>query len=166
MSQPRTEVLASVLSLFVIVLACSGARAQPPWAGAGGRSGADRTIFHFLLDHRAEIGRIVKQLPNGVETLTEADDPATVAKLKEHVRAMHGRLEESRPIHMRDPLFAEIFRNADRIDVVIEETANGVRVRQTSDDPYVVKLIQAHANVLSRFIAVGYPEVRANHPLP
>jgi hypothetical protein len=79
---------------------------------------------------------------------------------------MHKRLKEGRPIHMRDPLFREIFRNADKIKMTIAKTKKGVKVSETSEDPYVVKLIQAHAVVLDQFLAKGHEEVRKNHSVP
>jgi hypothetical protein len=39
-------------------------------------------------------------------------------------------------------------------------------VKETSDDPYVVKLIQAHAEVVSLFIKNGFDEARRNHEVP
>jgi hypothetical protein len=146
-----------------------------PGCGKGGPGGGmacddshreDMALFHFLLDHRGEIRRAVEELPDGVETLTESDAPETVAKLREHVRSMYRRIEEGRPIHRRDPLFAEIFANADKIEMTIEDTERGLRVRETSSDPYVAKLIQSHAQVVSRFLENGYAEMRKNHPLP
>jgi hypothetical protein len=69
-------------------------------------------------------------------------------------------------VHRRDPLFAELFRYADRINSTYEATAGGVRVTETSDDAYVVKLLQAHADVVSAFIANGRVEMMRNHPVP
>ncbi len=37
---------------------------------------------------------------------------------------------------------------------------------ESSDDAYVARLIQAHADVVSRFISEGYSEVRKNHSIP
>jgi hypothetical protein len=79
---------------------------------------------------------------------------------------MHQRLKDKRPIHMRDPLFREIFRNADQIKLTVEKTNKGLKVTETSEDEYVVKLIQAHADVLNQFLANGHEEVRKDHPLP
>lgn len=45
-------------------------------------------------------------------------------------------------------------------------TPGGVRVVETSADAYVVKLIQAHAEVVSAFIANGRSEMMKNHALP
>ena len=126
----------------------------------------DMALFHFLLDHREEIRRSVEELPDGVETLTESDDAEIAGKIREHVRAMYSRLEEGRPIHARDPLFAEIFRHADKIEMTMENTEEGLRVRETSADPYVAKLIKSHAEVVSGFLANGRAEMRKNHPVP
>ena len=42
----------------------------------------------------------------------------------------------------------------------------GVLVRERSDDPYVVSLIQAHADVVSQFVASGFTEAQKNHAVP
>jgi hypothetical protein len=47
-----------------------------------------------------------------------------------------------------------------------EQTPNGVRVVETSTDPYVAKLIQAHADVVTGFIRNGRSELMKNHPVP
>jgi len=126
----------------------------------------DRKSFHFLLANRARIRRTIKQLPNGVETVTESDDPEVAAGIQTHVAAMHVRLKEGRGIHLRDPLFREVFHHADEIHMTIEDIENGVRVTETSDDPYVASLVQAHAHVVSKFIEHGHDEVRRNHDVP
>ena len=48
----------------------------------------------------------------------------------------------------------------------VEHTDHGVRVKETSDDAYVVKLLQEHAKVVSLFIKNGYPELPKNHAAP
>jgi hypothetical protein len=126
----------------------------------------DRADFHFLLAHRQEIRRTVTQLPNGVETVTESDNPEVTTILQKHVQAMHRRLQERRPIHRRDPFFAEVFAHGDQIDMLITKTERGVQVKETASDPYVVRLIQAHAEVVNQFLANGMAEMHRNHPLP
>lgn len=147
---------------------CCGGRGPCAQGGMGADAShqEDMALFHFLLDHREEIRRTVKELPDGVETLTESDVPETAAKLKEHVRSMYRRIEEGRPIHRRDPLFAEIFRNADKIEMTMEDTERGLLVREASSDPYVAKLIQSHAEAVNGFLENGHAEMRKNHPLP
>jgi hypothetical protein len=133
----------------------------------GDAAGAtDMQLFHALLDHRQEITRTVTKLADGVDTVTESDNPEVTRMIQVHVASMLARVEEGRPIHQRDPLFREIFRNAEKIQARWERTAKGVRVVETSADPWVVKLIQAHADVLDAFIANGHAEVMKNHPVP
>lgn len=130
------------------------------------RHDADRDLFHFLLTNHEKIKRTVKELPNGVETLTESDTPEIAAKIKEHVEWMSVRIQEAKPIRMRDPLFAEIFKHTDKIKMHHVDTDKGVRVTEISDDPYVAKLIQAHAKVVSGFVERGFAEAMKNHPVP
>ena len=72
--------------------------------GHGNGHGADMMGIHFLFAHREEITRKVTEIPSGVRTLTETDNPSVTAQLQEHVQAMYDRLKEGRPIHARDPL--------------------------------------------------------------
>lgn len=127
---------------------------------------SDHQVIEFLLTNHTKINRTVKELPDGVETLTESEDPAIAAKIREHVLWMVSRIEETRPIRMRDPLFAEIFRHTDKIEMVRKETSKGVWVKETSKDPYVAKLIQAHAKAVSGFVAKGFAEAMRNHDIP
>lgn len=126
----------------------------------------DMEVFHFLLDRGKDIRRTITVRPDGVETLTESDDAAVVDQLRVHVVSMSARVAEKRPIHMRDPLFAEVFRHAALIDMTHENTPKGVKVVETSKDPYVAKLIQAHAEVVSLFIRNGRAEAMKNHEVP
>ena len=143
-----------------------GGHGQRGGHGRDERHDADHEVFHFLLSNHEKISRKVTQLPNGVETLTESDDPEIASKIKEHVEWMEYRVEHSQPIRMRDPLFAELFRHADKIDMKHEDTENGVRVIETSDDPYVATLIKRHAEVVSGFVEQGYAEAMKNHQIP
>jgi hypothetical protein len=150
-------------------------RGGPPWAGGGAWQGgrgpdamfeADREIFHSLLEDHQQIRRTVTKRDNGVETVTESADPNVALAIQGHVAAMQRRVEKIQPIHMRDPLFAALFGKAAKITMKITNTEKGVRVVETSDDPYAVKLIQAHAAVVSKFVANGFPEARENHAVP
>ena len=123
-------------------------------------------MFHYLLDHREAIQRKVTKIAEGVETVTESDDPEVAATIQRHVESMHQRLQGGQPIHMRDPLFAAVFANAQKITMKVEPTEKGVRVVETSADPYVAKLIQAHAAVVNLFVANGFTEVPNNHSVP
>lgn len=173
---PRLTLMAAALGLasgLVVLAGRADLAAQPPGKGPAGKGmkadpafAADRDGFHFLLANRVDIRRTVKHVDNGIETVTESDRPEVAKKIKEHVAAMHRRIKEGKGIHYRDPLFAEVFRHSDKITMTVEKTDTGVKVTETSDDPYVARLIQAHAAVVTKFIENGHAEVRKNHPLP
>ena len=127
---------------------------------------ADMAVFHLLLDNGKKVTRTVTRRPDGVESLTESDDPEIAKAIQTHLDAMSARVKEKRPIHQRDPLFREVFANADKIALRHELTPKGVKVVETSSDPYVVKLIQAHADVVTAFIANGRAEAMKDHPVP
>jgi hypothetical protein len=127
---------------------------------------ADMQLIHELLDNGSTVTRTVTLRADGVETLTESDDPAIAKAIQTHVASMYDRVTENRPIHMRDPLFRAIFEHASQITFSHAPTPRGIRVTETSSDPYVVKLIQAHAEVVSAFIENGRAEAMKNHEVP
>lgn len=173
--------MSRILSLAVPLLfaAWVGLAAQAGQGGMGGRgmmSGrgmmqdaghqADMQLLHALFENRAHITRTVTPTADGVDTLTESDLPAVAKLIQEHVASMAARVAEARPIHQRDPLFREIFKHASQIEMTYEPTPAGIRVIERSSDPYVAKLIQAHAEVVSLFIANGMAEAMKNHAVP
>ena len=173
-----------VFLVATLVIGMGAALAQPrqgpagtPGHGHGQHGGhgmmndaahrADMQGFMFLLGHRGDIRRTVKEIPGGVETLTESDVPEVATGIRSRDgAAMYRRLKEGRPIHARDPLFAELFRRADKITMKTEKTPKGLRVTETSTDPYVAKLIRRHAQVGSALLGNGHPEMMKNHPVP
>lgn len=172
----RLTAAARVAALAGILIGAAGlAQAQAPGQpGMGMGRGmmqdpahrADMDLFHELLDNGAKIRRQVTLRADGVESITESDDPALATAIQRHVTSMSARVKEARPIHQRDPLFREVFAHAARISMRHEATEKGVKVVETSTDPYVVKLIQAHAQVVTAFIANGRAEAMKDHPVP
>ena len=126
----------------------------------------DRDIFHSLLQNHDKITRTVTEIEGGVKTVTESTDAAIASKIQEHVASMYKRVEDGRPLRMWDELYREIFKHADKIKMEIEKTEKGIAVIETSDDPYVVKLIQSHAKVVTGFTKKGFEEARLNHSPP
>lgn len=165
----------TLLLLAIPLLAVSPVLAQGHGMGPGhgrgmgqgmGPDEAHGTIHALLADHEAIERRVVDR-PDGVETWTESDDPEVAARIRTHVRQMKERLEDGRPIRRWDPLFAEIFEHADAIEMTIEDLPRGVRVIETSEDPYVVALIQQHAHrAVSEFVAGGMDRAHEPTPLP
>jgi uncharacterized protein len=138
---------------------CHVSKGDTTWA-------ADSQTLSILLTYRKYIKRQVTNRSDGVETVTESSNAALAAKIQEHAEAMQARLKEGRAVNFNDPLFAAVFRNAAKIKMVVERTKKGVRVTETSDDPYVAKLIQAHARVVSLYVKNGQAEVMKSHAAP
>jgi hypothetical protein len=141
--------------------------------GMGGMMGSmdsgmreDMMVAHQLVMRHDQVKRTVKQLENGVETLTESENAEVAALIKAHVPAMYKRLKENRPIHQRDPLFRELFRYGSKIQAEVILTPNGVRVTETSTDPYVVKLIKAHAKTVDDLVKRGMEAMHELHDTP
>jgi hypothetical protein len=160
----------TIVSLVIVLATVAPSSGQ---GKGGGRAmmgdpshAADMQLFHRLFEHRTEISRQVIARADGIETVTESKNPEVTRLLQAHVASMLARVKEGRPIHQRDPLFVELFKHADQIDVTHEPTAGGVRIIETSKDAYVVKLLHAHAEVVSAFLANGMSEMMKNHPVP
>ncbi|MEY3021767.1 MAG: hypothetical protein RIS86_965 [Planctomycetota bacterium] len=133
---------------------------------APGTVAYDRDVFQTLLGNHDRIHREVRLVEGGVETVTESDDASVAILIKDHVRAMKSRIEERRRIRQWDPMFRAVFDHAAEIEMTFEETPAGVRVRETSADPAVARLIQAHARVVDGFVARGGAASREAHPVP
>jgi hypothetical protein len=170
MTGPPLRTSGPIVTLLIALITAAPVFGQGGRGGRGmlsdGAHGADMQVLHQLFDHRTEIKRQVLMRQDGVETVTESLNSEVARLLQTHVASMLARVKEARPIHQRDPLFAELFRNADRIDARHQVTAAGIWVVETSADPYVVRLLQAHAEVVTAFIANGRSEMMKNHPVP
>ncbi len=167
------RVVGALLLAMGMTAAISAQGGPPPGMGQmrGGmmhdaQHDEDMAVFHALIDNRQKIQRTVVKLANGIESVTESDDPEVAKLIQTHVNAMYGRVKDGRPIHVRDPLFKAVFDNHDKIAMTHEMTPRGIKVVETSTDPYVVKLVQAHADVLDLFITNGRSEMMKNHEVP
>jgi hypothetical protein len=116
---------------------------------------ADMRLVHELLMRRDAIRRSVLLQPNGIETLTESDDPHVVALITVHVVSMEQRLLEGRLFNMTSTSLPTIFANRDRIRTTLRPTANGVAVVQSSDDSATVAALHAHAGEVSELLEKG-----------
>ncbi len=140
-----------------------------PGAAGGemqGRHQHDKDIFHRLLDRHQSIERRLEKLPQGIRSVTRSDDPTVVALLHDHVPAMHRRLQEGFGLRRWDPLYVTIFDHADAITMDIQLLPDGVEVVELSDDPEVVRLIQAHGDAVDAFVARGHEAASRISPIP
>lgn len=160
-----TVVALVLLAAMPVAARCGSPACRGPGRGQAGHD-ADHAGFQYLLAHRAEIRRTVTPRPDGVTTVTESDSPEVADGIVTHVRAMAARMKDGRPIHARDPLFAALFEHAGAITIDVEPTGHGARVTETSNDPWVVSLIQAHVDVVTRFLENGHDEMRRDHAVP
>lgn len=135
--------------------------------GMGPEMMEDMMAIRQLLMQHEKISRRVDNLENGVKTWTTSDDPEIAAAIQKHVRQMEERMKERQPIRQMDPLFRELFENADKVQLEFEDLENGIVVVETSEDPQVVKLIQQHANrAVSEFVEQGMQRAMQPTPLP
>jgi len=161
------------LALWVGVLSSCAASSQDntdaliaPGTLKPGTLEYDKAVFSALLDDHAKIRRTVTPLPNGIEAVTESDDPAIAARLQDHVLAMKDRLHTGRRLRQWDPLYVAVFDDADYITLEVTKTAKGVRVIETSNDPHVAEIIRIHAGVVSGFAREGFDEAARAHEVP
>ncbi len=124
------------------------------------------TIHELFASHRL-IERSVQDIENGVTATTTSADPYVTELIRTHVRDMKRRMESGHPVRMWDPVFRELFLNADAIDIQIEQIEGGVRVTETSRDPEIVRLLRQHAHkAVSEFVREGPARRQEPTPLP
>lgn len=116
---------------------------------------ADMGLVHELVTNHDRIKRTVTNLPDGIRTVTESDDPQVAQALKAHVASMEKRLNEGRVFNLFSPTIPVLFENKDRIKTRVEATEKGARLTQTSSDAAVVAALQAHAVEVSELARDG-----------
>lgn len=126
------------------------------------RHAHDQDVFHTLLDKHQKLDRVVEKLPDGIRTVTTSGDPVVVELLHDHVPSMHDRLLKGLSLRHWDPLYVELFRHREALDMEIELLDNGVRVVERSDRSDVVPLLHAHADAIDGFLEGG--RERASQP--
>jgi len=116
---------------------------------------ADMGLVHDMLTNHEGIKRTVTNLPNGIRTVTESDDPRVAQTIKAHVASMEQRLKDGRVFNLFSPTIPVLFENKDKIKTTVEATEKGSVLVQTSDDPIVVAALQAHAVEVSELARDG-----------
>jgi hypothetical protein len=118
-------------------------------------SAADMRVVHQLIASHDQIKRTVTNLPNGIKTVTESDNPQVAQAIKEHVASMGKRLKDGRQFSMFSPTLPVLFQNRDKIHTEVTTTNNGAVVIQASSDAAVVTALQSHAVEVSTLSREG-----------
>jgi len=115
----------------------------------------DMRLVHAMLVDNTKIRRTVENLPDGIRTVTESDDPAVARAINAHVASMEKRLKEGRLFNLFSPTLPVLFENKDKIRTVVEITGKGAIVTQTTAEPKVASALQAHALEVSELAREG-----------
>ena len=93
------------------------------------------------------IVRSVEKLPNGIITITEAQDVELRDAIVSHVSMMVTRLQEGKnpAVIIQAPTLDALFGVYEEVDTEIEKTGKGVKVTQTSSNAAVANLLKKHA---------------------
>ena len=131
----------------------AGATAMLTKQDAG--SSADMGLVHDLVMNHNKIKRTVTNLPDGIKTVTESDDPQVAQTIKAHVTSMSQRLKDGREFNIFSPTLPVLFENRDKIKSVVEATEKGSVVTRTSTDAKVVAALQGHAAEVTELAQEG-----------
>jgi len=150
------------------------ASARRPAPGASGQPGigtqspmmgdvtaADMSTYMDLFSRHTELHRTVQLIPGGVRTLTEADDPGLTAQLQAHVASMYAHLDQGAEVSCMSSSLPVLFRSSRRYRRSLANTASGVAVTETSDDPRITAAIRSHAAEVTGFVHDGMPAMMA-----
>lgn len=131
-------------------------------AGPNSATKAEMSIIHELIENHDRIRRSVTNLPDGIRTVTESDDPRIAQFIKEHVASMGQRVSAGNDpgLPIESPALHAIFRNKDKIKTTVETTDKGIIVVQTSSDQETVAVLQQHASEVSDLVRDGMQAMR------
>jgi hypothetical protein len=134
-----------------------GMMGMSPGMMGGSAAMGERRDIHDLFFNHDRIRRTVTNLPDGIRTVTESDDPQVAEVIKRHVAEMGKRVDEGRDpgLPIETPALRAIFRYKDKIKSAYEVTEKGVIVDQTSTDAAAVKVLQEHAAEVSDLVRRG-----------
>jgi hypothetical protein len=118
-------------------------------------SATDMAVSMNLVHENTKIRRSVTNLPDGIKTVTESDDPKIAQDIKAHVASMTGRLKDGKEFNIFSTTLPVIFDNAKNIKSAVEFTTKGAIVTRTSTDSKVVAALQAHAVEVTELVQEG-----------
>jgi len=116
---------------------------------------ADMQLVHEMLAGHDKIKRSVENLPDGIRTVTQSEDPQVAQALKAHIASMEQRLKDGPIFNLFSSTLPVLFENRDKIRTTVEMTQKGAIVTQTSADAGVVAALQAHAGEVDELARDG-----------
>jgi hypothetical protein len=131
--------------------------------GRDAATASDMSAIHELAIGHDRIRRTVTNLPDGIRTVTESDDPRIAQLIREHVARMGQRVRAGKMmgVPIESPAVHRIYANKDKIRTTSEATPEGIVVTQTSSDPAIVALLQEHAVEVSGLVRGGMEAMHA-----
>lgn len=137
-----------------------------PMAGAMQRGdaafSADMRLVRDMIHNNTQITRTVTNLPDGIRTITESDDPQVAQTIKAHVASMTKRLNDGKEFNLFSKTIPVLFENRDKIRTTVETTDKGTVVTQISSDAKVVTALQAHATEVDELVRDGMVAMMRN----
>jgi hypothetical protein len=115
----------------------------------------DMQLVHAMIFNHDKIKRSVTNLPDGIRTITESDDPQVARAIRAHVASMERRLNDGKEFNLFSPTIPVLFEKRDKIKTVVADTEKGSLVTQTSNDPKVIAALQAHASEVNDLAREG-----------
>jgi hypothetical protein len=118
---------------------------------------AQMAVVHELILNHDKISRTVTNLPDGIRTITESSDSLLARRIKDHVATMKQRVvaADDPGLPMESAALRTIYRNGDKIRTVLDTTAKGIIVVQTSSDSATVVALQQHAAEVTDLVRGG-----------
>ena len=123
---------------------------------------ADMHLVRDLVHSNERIKRAVTNLPNGIKTVTESDDPQVAQSIKAHVASMTQRLSDGKEFNLFSKTIPVLFENKDKIKTTVEMTDKGSIVTQTSNDAKVISALQEHATEVDELVRDGMVAMMRN----
>jgi hypothetical protein len=123
----------------------------------GSATQADMATDMDLFDRHTEIRRTVEEVPDGVRTTTESDDPAIASRLQAHVSPMYQHLAQGREVTCMSSSLPTPVSRGQGYRRQLTLTAKGVSVTESSSDPAPAAAIHDHAREVTGFVDDGMP---------
>ncbi len=122
-------------------------------------NGDDAQTIHQLFANHTQIHRTVTEIPGGIRTVTESDNPEVVALIQLHVVKMYDRVREGLPIPMigMSSTLPTMLQATNQYQRQFRITSKGIEVTETSNDPNLVAVIREHGREVTQFITQGMP---------